>query len=286
MSQSILDMEQAAMERWRNGDPMGFVEISAEDICYVDPGRTQPIIGLEAYRPFMKSLEGQIHFDRSEFIDPQLVMMGDAALLSYNFRSLVLTPAGEVNSQTPWNCTEVYFRRAGEWRIVHNHWSFIHQKLPELVEIPLPVHSAKVEYQGLLGELMSLETAAMQRWDHGEVNGFLELSDPSVTYFDTGTPRRINGKAALEAEYRLREGKISYQVMDFIDPWVLASGDMAVLFYRFLSTHLSPDGAVASRVAWNCSEVFTRREAGWKIIHTHWSFIGGSRAEAIQGIED
>jgi len=25
------------MERWRNGDPWGWLEISAEDILYIDP---------------------------------------------------------------------------------------------------------------------------------------------------------------------------------------------------------------------------------------------------------
>jgi ketosteroid isomerase-like protein len=135
-----------------------------------------------------------------------------------------------------------------------------------------------VEYKGVLGELMRLEAAAMHRWDHGDVHGFLELSDPQVTYFDTGTPQRINGKVALAAEYQQRQGKIFYEVMDFIDPWVIHSGDMAVLFYRFLSTHLNPDGGVASRVAWNCSEVFARREVSWKIVHTHWSFIHGGMA--------
>lgn len=277
MNDDILSLEKAAMERWRNGDPMGFVELSAEDILYVDPGQAKPIIGLAAYRPYMKQLEGQVHFDRSEFIDPQVVLMGNAALLSYNFRSSVLTPHGDVSSQTPWNCTEVYFKQAGRWSIVHNHWSFIHQKLPALVEIPLPVHSIKIEHEGVLAELMSLEAAAMHRWDHGDVHGFLELSDPAVTYFDTGTPQRINGKAALAAEYAERQGKIFYEVMDFIDPWALVCGGMAVLFYRFLSTHLDSDGSVASRVAWNCSEVFTRRQGSWKIIHTHWSFIRGER---------
>ena len=42
-------LEKAAMERWRNGDPMGFVELSAEDILYVDVGQTKPIQGLEPF---------------------------------------------------------------------------------------------------------------------------------------------------------------------------------------------------------------------------------------------
>jgi ketosteroid isomerase-like protein len=277
MGEEILSIENSAMERWRNGDPMGFVEISAEEICYVDPGQTQPILGLESYREYMKALEGKIHYQKSEFIEPKVVTVGDAALLSYNYRSTVLTPQGEIVTQTPWNCTEVYFRIGGEWRIVHNHWSFIKHKMPEKVSVPVPAGSINIEYKGKSGELMQIESGAMERWRKGDVWGFIEASAPDVTYFDTGTPVRINGREALVAEYRQREGKIFYDVMDFIDPWVLVSGDLAVLFYRFFSTRLNPDGSILSRVPWNCSEVFQRIADGWKIIHTHWSFIHGER---------
>ncbi len=277
MDETILKLEKAAMERWRNGDPMGFVEHSSNDICYVDPGLTRPIIGLEAYREYMKQVEGKIHYQKSEFIDPRVVLVGEAALLSYNYRSTVLTREGEVSSQTPWNTTEVYFRQAGEWKIVHSHWSYLNHKAPDLVEVPVPVQARNIEFGGVMAELMKLESAAMERWRKGDPWGFVELYAPQVTYFDTGTPQRINGREALSAEYKQREGKIFYEVMDFIEPWVLVCGDMAVLFYRFLSTRLNPDGSVASRVPWNCSEIYIRLEGGWKIIHNHWSHIRGER---------
>jgi hypothetical protein len=124
---------------------------------------------------------------------------------------------------------------------------------------------------------MWLEAAAMERWRKGDPWGFIELSAPQVTYFDTGTPQRINGREALSVEYKLREGKVYYEVMDFIEPWVLSCGEMAVMFYRFLSTRLNPDGSIASRFPWNCSEVFGRIDGSWKIIHTHWSQIRGER---------
>jgi ketosteroid isomerase-like protein len=265
------------MERWRTGDPMGFVEISAEDISYVDPGLTKPIIGLDEYRAYMKQLEGQVHYQKSEFIDPKVVMAGDAALLSYNYRSSQLTPGGKVTSQTPWNATEIYFKQEGEWKIVHTHWSFINNRVPDAVEITLPVQSSRIEFNGVLGELIRLESAAMERWRKGDPWGFIEQYASETTYFDTGTPQRINGKEALRAEYKLREGKIFYDVMDFIDPRVQVCGDMVVLFYRFLSTWLNSDGSVARRTPWNCTEVYLHMEEGWKIIHNHWSHIRGER---------
>ena len=277
MKETILSLEKGAMERWRNGDPWGFVEISAEDMTYVDPGLTTPILGLEEFKAYMKQLEGKICYQGSEFIDPRVVVAGDAAVLSYNYRSSVITPEGTTISQTPWNATEVYFRRDGQWRIVHTHWSYVLHKLPESVQVPVPVQLSRKEYDGILGEVMALESAAMERWRKGDPWGFIEISAAEVTYFDTGTPQRLNGREALKAEYAQREGKIFYDVMDFIDPRVQVCGELAVLAYRFLSTCLNPDGSVSNRTPWNCTEVFVRIEGQWKIVHTHWSYIKGER---------
>jgi ketosteroid isomerase-like protein len=278
MNHDILSLEEQAMERWRNGDPWGFVELSAEDITYIDPGLTSPITGLEKYGAYMKQIEGQVHYQRSEFIEPKVVVIGDAAVLSYNYRSSVLDSAGAVVNQTPWNATEVYFRRNDQWRIIHTHWSYLPHKLPESLEVPIPIQMSPQEYTGILGEVMKLESMAMDRWRKGDPWGFIEISAQEVTYFDTGTPQRINGREALRAEYAKREGKISYDVMDFVDPRVQVCGEMAVLNYRFLSTCLGPDKSVSRRTPWNCTEVFAQIDGQWKIIHTHWSFIGGVRA--------
>jgi ketosteroid isomerase-like protein len=278
MKHEIFLLENGAMERWRNGDPMGWAEISTEDVLYVDPGLTQPIAGIEAYTAFLQGLAGKISYQKSEFIDPRLEVVGDAAVLSYNYRSTRLDQDGSTAGQTPWNTTEVYFRQAGQWKIVHSHWSFTRQRLPRQLEIPLPVQLAPAEYPGVLGELMQLESAAMQRYDRGDPWGFIEISAPNVTYFDTGTPQRINGREALSAEYATRVGKISCDVMDFIDPQIRVCGNLAVLYYRLLSTDLNPDSSIKNRTPWNCTEVFQHSAGEWKIIHTHWSFINGERA--------
>ncbi len=277
MTNQILALEQAAMERWRNGDPTGFIDLSAEDILYVDVGQTKPIQGLEAFRMYMKQFEGKMFYQKSEFISPKVITVGDAALLTYNYRSSVLTPQGVVRSQTPWNATEVYNQGEDGWKIIHTHWSFIRHRVPDKMEVPLPVPSTPLEYDGVLGELMRLECAAMARWRKGDPWGFVDLYAPDVTYFDTGTPWRIDGRQALSDEYKKRQGKIFYDVMDFIEPQVQVCGDMAVLFYRFLSTWLNSDGSVSKRTPWNCTEVYQLLEGSWKIIHNHWSYIHGER---------
>jgi len=274
MEDTILSLENQAMERWRNGDSWGFVELSAEDITYVDPGLGTPITGLEEYKAYRKKIEGKVHYQGSEFIDPKIVTIGDAAVLSYNYRSSEFSPDGKVLNQTPWNATEVYFRRDGQWKIVHTHWSFIMHKLPESLEVPIPVQMAQQENPGVLGEIMALESAAMERWRKGDPSGFIELYTPQATYFDTGTPQRLGGED-LRAELARRKGLIHYEVMEFISPSIQVQRDMAMLFYRFFSTLLNPDGSIASRIPWNCSEVYVRSDGQWRILHNHWSYIKG-----------
>jgi uncharacterized protein (TIGR02246 family) len=145
------------------------------------------------------------------------------------------------------------------------------------VEVPIPIQLSPTKFEGVLGEVMALESAAMERWRKGDPWGFIEIYAPDVTYFDTGTPQRLNGLDALRAEYAQREGKIFYDVMDFIAPMVQVCGELAVLTYRFFSTQLNPDGSISSRIPWNCSEVYVRIAGQWRIVHNHWSFIRGER---------
>ena len=273
----IMSLERGAMERWRNRDPWGWAEISAEEIIYIDPGLTKPIEGLEEYKKYLKQFEGKIHYQISEFIDPKIVTCGNCVVLTYNYRSAETNSDDSIISQTLWNSTEVYCLLEGEWQIIHTHWSYIEQKPPERTEVPVSVDLKKMEYEGVLGEVMALESAAMERWRRGDPGGFTDISAPGVTYFDTGTPKRLDGLDALKAEYETRVGKIHYDVMEFIDPSVQVHGDAAVLTYRFFSTRIHANGSIASRTPWNCTEVFSKVDGEWRIIHTHWSFINGKR---------
>jgi len=275
MQEIIMSLENGAMERWRNGDPWGWIDISADDIIYVDPGLTKPIEGIEAYKNYLKQFEGKIYYQISEFINPKVKRFGDLAVLTYNYRDAKTDEYGSVKEQWLWNTTEVYCNKDGEWKIIHTHWSYLNHKLPNQTEVPVLVKQPEIEYEGVLGELMNLESTAMELWRKGNPWGFTDISAEEVTYFDPGTPKRINGLNALKKEYAKRVGKIQYDVMEFIDPKIRVRGDAAVLFYRFFSTHLNLDGSVAGRIPWNCTEVFAKINNQWKIIHTHWSFVNG-----------
>ena len=115
---TLLALERAALDRWGKGDPSGFLEISAPDVVYFDPFLERRIDGLDALTRFYESIRGQVRMDRYELINPQVQLCGDAAVLTFNYVSYT----GE--KQNRWNCTEVYRRTDGGWRIIQTHWSF------------------------------------------------------------------------------------------------------------------------------------------------------------------
>jgi len=110
-------LETAAMHRWLDGDPDGFLDICADDVLYTDPGTVGWVVGKDALTVCYSAIRGQIHADRFDFVDPRVIEIGDAVVLNYDFVSW----GGE---EVRWHCTEV-FRRAGDtWRLVTTHWSF------------------------------------------------------------------------------------------------------------------------------------------------------------------
>jgi ketosteroid isomerase-like protein len=116
---TIVALERAALERWGKGDPSGFLEICAPDVVYFDPALESRIDGLEALTRFYEGLRGKISFDRFELLNPLVQVVGDAAVLTFNYVSY-----GAGGKQSRWNCTEVYRRTAGDWRLIQTHWSF------------------------------------------------------------------------------------------------------------------------------------------------------------------
>jgi len=274
----LMALEDAAMERWRRGDPMAWAEIAAPEVTYVDPGLAKPVVGIDEYRRYLETLKGKVRYDGSEYLGAKTAVYGDLAVLTYNYQATSQQADGSVTRHQPWNTTEVYARSGGRWRIIHTHWSFVNHVLPDQLELPLPVELRSEVREGLAGELLGLERAAMLRWRRGDPAGFLELGASEVTYFDAQTPRRLDGLEALRQEYRKLAGKVRFEVMEFVRPNVQAHGDAAVVSYRFLSTQVRSDGSVAQRTPWNCTEVYAKRDA-WRIVHTHWSLIAGRPAD-------
>jgi hypothetical protein len=113
----MIGLERAALERWAQGDPSGFLDLTEHDATYFDPYLEKRLDGLPALRSLYESFRGKFRIDRWEMIDPKVQIIGEAAVLSYNFES-----HGSEGWKS-WNTTEVYRRTPDGWRIIHTHWS-------------------------------------------------------------------------------------------------------------------------------------------------------------------
>ncbi|MCW5911357.1 MAG: nuclear transport factor 2 family protein [Cyclobacteriaceae bacterium] len=120
ISETIIALEKAALEKWNQGDPGGYLNLSADDVTYFDPYTDHRLDGLEALKIYYEPVKGQIHVSRYEMLNPKVTATNTMAVLTFNLHSY----AGDNVSK--WNCTEVYrLEPNGQWKIVQTHWSFI-----------------------------------------------------------------------------------------------------------------------------------------------------------------
>jgi ketosteroid isomerase-like protein len=122
---TILALEQAALDRWGNGDPDGFLELVAPNVSYIDPFQERPLRDREELTELYDQLRGSVNIESSEIVNARVQGAGDVAVLSFQFFS-----RGSEGSMQ-WNATEVYQRLPEGWRIIHSHWSYVQPELAD-----------------------------------------------------------------------------------------------------------------------------------------------------------
>jgi ketosteroid isomerase-like protein len=132
-SAKIIAMEKAALDRWGKGDPQGYLETYAPEITYFDPAREKRADGIQAMKAYLAPIAGKVKVDRYEMIDTKVQRLGDVAVLSYQLMSHAIMPDGSPLT-IRWNSTKVYGLFDGNWKLFHDHWSFIKPVLKD----PLP----------------------------------------------------------------------------------------------------------------------------------------------------
>jgi len=115
-------------------------------------------------------------------------------------------------------------------------------------------------------QVLEMERTALDRWGKGDPDGFVEICDPEVVYFDPFLPWPIDGLDALRQYYSELRGKIKIDSDEILDPKVQVHGEIAVLTFRFDSRGSDRE------MHWNATEVYRLNSDGWRIIHSHWSF--------------
>ncbi|MBI2419429.1 MAG: DUF4440 domain-containing protein [Ignavibacteriales bacterium] len=119
IEEQLLKLELAALDQWNNGDPSGYLDLSADDVVYFDPFLEQRLTGKTALTAYYEALRGTIKVDRNEFINPLVQVSGNMAVLTFNLNAYVREAVYR------WNCTEVYRQEETGWKIIQTHWSFV-----------------------------------------------------------------------------------------------------------------------------------------------------------------
>ncbi|MEI9973864.1 MAG: nuclear transport factor 2 family protein [Ignavibacteriota bacterium] len=119
-------------------------------------------------------------------------------------------------------------------------------------------------------EVIAMERASMDGWLKGDSApnaGGVRRRHYDVPRDDSAAARwHCRGKGSLRA---LRRPAALRQLPDR-EAKVQASGDMAILSYRLVTQN----GADAR--TWNATEVYQKKKAGWRVIHSHFSQVGGA----------
>lgn len=126
--ETIIALERAALDRWGNGDPEGYLEIFADNVTYFDPMTERRVDGIEAMRARFAPIKGLVQLSRYEIQNPDVYRRGDLAVLSFNLVTYGQLPNGEPTTSR-WNTTEVYGLIGGKWKIVHSHFSLMQPQL-------------------------------------------------------------------------------------------------------------------------------------------------------------
>lgn len=129
--------------------------------------------------------------------------------------------------------------------------------------------------------IIAMERAALDRWGVGDPRGYLEIMAPEVTYFDPVQERRVDGLRAITALLESWTGKIKVDRYDMANPLVQQHTDAALLTFNLVSYRRRADGTEHAIAHWNSTEVYARVDAGWRIIHSHWSFVKPELKQAV-----
>lgn len=120
LSATIIALEKSALDKWNQGDPSGYLDLSADDVTYFDPFTEHRLDGLEALKKYYEPIKGKLVDSKYEMFHPKVIATTNMAVLTFNLNSY------EGVKVYKWNCTEVYrLEPNGQWKIVQTHWSFI-----------------------------------------------------------------------------------------------------------------------------------------------------------------
>jgi len=121
-----------------------------------------------------------------------------------------------------------------------------------------------------------LERAALDRWIVPNPDGYLDLAAPDITYFNPYQERRVDGLEALTALIGPIKGAqlpFSDVRYEMIEPKVQLYGEVALLTFNLINYGRIGGQPETVLTRWNSSQVYRRIDGGWRLVHSHWSYL-------------
>ncbi|HLA11522.1 MAG TPA: nuclear transport factor 2 family protein [Pyrinomonadaceae bacterium] len=125
----------------------------------------------------------------------------------------------------------------------------------------------------LTEEIIALERSALDLWFTGDPQGFLNLYAPEVTYFDPNQEKRVDGLEAMKSLFSRVKSPIIDPRYEMVGAKLQRHGDVALLTFNLISYGKLADQPETVLARWNSTEVYSRTNGKWKIIHSHWSYL-------------
>lgn len=113
----IIALERKALDGWAQGNPDPLLAACDPDVTYFHVMTTRRLDGLAALKGLVEPFRGRSLYESYEMFEPKVQAAGDLAVLSY----ILLQRNGSATAR--WNGTQVYQKKAGQWRVIHTHWS-------------------------------------------------------------------------------------------------------------------------------------------------------------------
>ena len=136
----------------------------------------------------------------------------------------------------------------------------------ELLLPLLPLVALAAQPADVAATIIAMERAALDQSDRLDPEGFLKLSDPDVVYIDPSLEQPIVGLANLRTYYESFGNSGTPASGEMLNSKVRVMGDTAVLTFNYRRK----DG---KGPCWNATEVYHMTKDGWRIVHTHWSYV-------------
>ncbi len=125
-------------------------------------------------------------------------------------------------------------------------------------------------------EIIALERSALDRWVRFDPQCYLDLYASDVTYFDPNQEKRTDGLEAMQAllaPIKSFEGAIEDARYEMIAPKIQKHGDSVLLTFNLVNYGRVGDRPESVLARWNATEVYSRADGRWRIIHSHWSYV-------------